>query len=343
MTSTIFIQIAAYRDPDLPATLHNLIQRAAHPERLRFGICLQLAEDDPSDWGPRAFPKHPHLEIVTFRASESRGACWARRQAQSLNGGEDFLLQIDSHMRAVEQWDDLLLTTWHECSDQRAVLSVYPNGFQQPCRLQTSTLPVMGAAGFDAYGILKFQGISRFRLPDEQPERPIPGAFIAGGFLFGPGSVVSEVPYDPELYFDGEEVAMSARLWTSGFNIYAPNRLLLFHLYKSEGTAAGHSATHWGDHSNWFERNRRSLVRVHNLLNSLDRAPQKLKVTPEDLTELNCYGLGKQRTLDEYQQWAGVNFNRSEISEQAKNAEFHKTPPRTRRRTGDRISCLRAC
>ena len=39
MSSTIFVQIAAYRDPDLPATLHNLIQRAAQPELLRFGIC----------------------------------------------------------------------------------------------------------------------------------------------------------------------------------------------------------------------------------------------------------------------------------------------------------------
>ena len=228
MTPTIFVQIAAYRDPDLSATLHNLIQRAAHPERLHLGICLQLADDDPPHWGPSAFPNHPHLEILRFHAAESRGACWARRQAQSVYGGEDFLLQIDSHMRAVEHWDDLLLKTWKECSDKCAVLSVYPNSFQQPCQLQTSTLPVMGAAGFDANGILKFQGISRFRLPDEQPERPIPGAFIAGGFMFGPGSIVNEVPYDPELYFYGEEVSMSARLWTSGFNIYAPNRLLLF-------------------------------------------------------------------------------------------------------------------
>ena len=64
----------------------------------------------------------------------------------------------------------------------------------------------MGAAGFDAYGILKLRGISRFHLPEEQPDRPIPGAFIAGGFLFGPGSIVSEVPYDPELYFYGERL-----------------------------------------------------------------------------------------------------------------------------------------
>ena len=81
MSSTIFVQIAAYRDPDLPATLHNLIQRAAQPERLRFGICLQLAADDPPHWGTSAFPDHPQLEIIRFDAAESRGACWARRQA----------------------------------------------------------------------------------------------------------------------------------------------------------------------------------------------------------------------------------------------------------------------
>ena len=190
----------------------------------------------------------------------------------------------------------------------------------------------MAAAGFDADGILKLRGISRFQLPEEQPDRPIPGAFIASGFLFGPGSIVSDVPYDPDLYFYGEEVAMSARLWTSGFNIYAPNRLLLFHLYKTEQTDQEHSATHWGDHSNWFERNRRSLVRVHTLLNSLDRAPKKLGAKTEDLDNLERYGLGEQRTLNDYQQWAGVNFIRLEVSEHAKHTEFEPTHRRSPRK-----------
>ena len=157
MTATIFVQIAAYRDPDLPATLHNLIERAAQPERLQFGICLQLGDNDPNHWGTNAFPDHPQISVCSFRDADSLGACWAGRQAQSFYGGEDFLLQIDSHMRAVERWDELLLKTWAECSDPGAVLSVYPNGFQQPCFLQTSTLPVMGADGFDENGILRFQ------------------------------------------------------------------------------------------------------------------------------------------------------------------------------------------
>ena len=201
-----------------------------------------------------------------------------------------------------------LLTTWRECSDERAVLSVYPNGFQQPCRLQTSTLPVMAAAGFDSYGILKLRGISRFQLPEEQPDRPIPGAFIAGGFLFSPGSIVSDVPYDPDLYFYGEEIAMSARLWTSGFNIYAPNRLLLFHLYKTEHTDQEHAATHWGDHSNWHDYNLHALKRVHTLLGSLNNAPASIRCLNDELGELKPFGLGRKRSLHMYQQWAGIDF-----------------------------------
>ena len=85
---------------------------------------------------------------------------------------------------------------------------------------------------------------------------------------------MSEVPYDPNLYFYKGEIAMSARLWTSGFNIYAPNRLLLFHPYKTERKEKEHSATHWGDHSNWHHYNLRALERVHHCL-AVSTTPQR--------------------------------------------------------------------
>ena len=322
MTSTLFIQIAAYRDPDLPGTLYNLIQRAANPERLRFGICLQLNDDDPVRWRSEAFPDHPHIKTKTVRSIDSRGACWARKQAQTFFNNEDFLLQIDSHMRAVDNWDELLIETWSNCCDPRAVVSVYPNEFTPPCRLQTATLPVMGVAGFDDYGLLKLKGISLFQLPKQQPKKPIPSAFIAGGFLFGPGSIINDVPYDPELYFHGEEVALSARLWTSGYNIYAPNRLLLFHLYKSEKAKDERPSTHWDDHSQWFELNRKSIVRVHTLLSSLKAAPSCLKPTIDDVDDLNLYWLGEQRSLDDYQKWCGVFFSKQLIQDDARSGQF---------------------
>ena len=322
---SIFVQIAAYRDPELPATLHNLLERAAQPERLRFGICLQLSDSDPAAWNATAFPPHPSLALIPFKAEDSQGACWARHQAQQLYGGEDFLLQIDSHMRAVQNWDDELVTTWEACLDPMAVLSVYPNGFQLPCSLQLDTLPVMAAHRFDDFGILKFQGISRYQLPQQQPTAPLPNAFMAGGFLFGPGGIVSEVPYDPSLYFYGEEVSMSARLWTHGFNLYCPHRLLLFHLYKTSDRGGDASATHWSDHSDWFRLNRRSLVRVHALLGSLEAAPQdRLRPTSDDINDLDRYGLGAKRSLDDYQRWAGVNFAGQTISETASAGRFSR-------------------
>ena len=320
---TIFIQIAAYRDPDLPATLHNLLQHAVHPERLHFGICLQLDATDPLSWGEKSFPDHYHLQLNHVAAADSRGACWARSQAQDFYDGEDFLLQIDSHMRAVQNWDDDLVKTWEACLDPMAVLSVYPNGFQLPCSLQLNTLPVMAAHRFDEFGILKFQGISRYQLPEQQPAAPLPNAFVAGGFLFGPGCIVPEVPYDPGLYFYGEEVSMSARLWTHGFNLYCPHRLLLFHLYKTSRDDGGSTATHWSDHSDWFALNRRSLVRVHTLLESLEAALcDRLRPTSDDINDLDRYALGVERSLNDYERWAGVNFVGRTILEHASAGRF---------------------
>ena len=322
MTGTIFVQIAAYRDPDLPATLHNLLEQAAHPERLRFGICLQLAENDPKAWSASAFPDHSHQQVKLVAATDSRGACWARRQAQTLYDGEDYLLQIDSHMRAVKHWDDLLLRTWTDCNDSRAVLSVYPNGFKQPCQLQTNTLPVMAAKAFDNYGILKFQGISRYKMPDQQPPKPLKNAFVAGGFLFGPGSIVQDVPYDPDLYFYGEEISMSARLWTHGYNMFCPNRLLLFHLYKSASADGDTSATHWSDHQDWFQLNRRSLVRVHTLLGSLSTSQVQLNPVPDDIEGLDNFGLGRARRLEDYEEMTGISFKAQTISQDASAGRF---------------------
>ena len=136
-------------------------------------------------------------------------------------------------MRAVPNWDLKLMESWERCNDAKAVLSVYPNGFEQPCQLNMSTLPVMAARRFDKYGILHFQDISRYRMPEQKPSKPLANAFITGGFLFGPGSIVNDIPYDPNLYLCGEEINVSTRLETHGYNIYTQDRLILFPLYKS--------------------------------------------------------------------------------------------------------------
>ena len=95
---------------------------------------------------------------------------------------------------------------------------------------------------------------------------------------------------------------MSARLWTSGFNIYAPNRLLLFHLYKKEHTDQEHAATHGGDHSNWHHYTLRAFKRVNTLLGSLNNAPALIRYLNNEHGELKPFGLGRKHSLTVYRQ-----------------------------------------
>lgn len=43
---SIFLQIAAYRDPELLKTVEHALSQAKHPENLVFGICNQYSLED---------------------------------------------------------------------------------------------------------------------------------------------------------------------------------------------------------------------------------------------------------------------------------------------------------
>ncbi len=319
-TASIFIQIASYRDPDLSSTLKNLIENALYPKRLFFGICQQLSEYDPKSWSD--IPQHCNLNIVKFDSTESLGAGWARQKAQELYKGEEFILQIDSHMRVIPEWDKELIEAWESCGDPMAILSVYPNKFIPPNALDMSILPIMAADKFDKYGILRFKAVNYFDNQNKKPKYPLPNAFVAGGFYFGPGQIVYKVPNDPEIYFFEEEIAISVRFWTNGFNIYSPNRLIIFHLYRTLKNNQNHSKTHWEDNKEWFIYNRNSIIRVHHLLESIDMAPIRIKSNYKDKYNLGIYGLGNSRSLEDYQTWSGINFKKQNIDKKSKKGIF---------------------
>jgi hypothetical protein len=164
----------------------------------------------------------------------------------------------------------------------------------------------MAAKDFGEDGILRLQALTMFTLPDHQPKTPPIGAFISAGMLFGPGELVKNVPYDPNLYFYGEEITYATRLWTSGYDIYNPDRLALYHLYKNP---VNPSTTHWQDHGAWAVRNEISVKRVRGLL---DRS-----------MNLGKYGFGTVRTIDSYEQWSGIDFKTLTISQRALSGLYH--------------------
>lgn len=298
---TIFIAIAAYRDADLARTVADCVAKARWPEELRFGICWQYAPDDlaPPDVGVAK------LRQIDVPWKKSQGACWARDQALSLYQGEDFLFQIDSHHRFVEHWDAILLSQIEASGETKPLLTAYAQAFDPSGKLPTAGLPTMMLLKeFTEQGIPTFAQAAR---PEWRGGPPRRARFLSGHFIFTLGRFVQDVPYDPDLYFIGEEISMAVRAFTHGYSLLHPSEHVMWHEYSRK-----QRIMHWDDHQAG-QRNSASLNKVRQILTG-------------DICGLD--GLGSARSLAEYENYAGMNFTSARASGGAYNgAEPRQAPP----------------
>lgn len=291
--SQIFVQIASYRDPELVATVQDALQKAAHPDRLTFGIVWQGKPGvDAVPWEQLSW-----CRILLIDSDRSQGVCWARAKTQMLWEGEPYTLQIDSHMRFVYGWDDLLLHMLHQCPTEKAVLTAYPPAYTPPNFLHPHSEPTaLAAAHFTDSGSLSL--VSHHSLTEQI--RPQLGMFIAAGFWFASTQFIQEIPYDPQLYFQGEETSLAVRAWTHGWDIYHPNQIACYHEYERPG-----KPKHWEDHPRWWQLEQTAQTRLRQLL-GLEPA------------NLGHYGLGRHRSLLDYQAFSGVDFQQRSLTDSAR-------------------------
>ena len=300
----IFVNIASYRDTECQWTVRDLFDKAEIPDRVFVGICWQFdPETDQDCFVIKTRPEQ--VRRVDFHPSESRGVCWARAQTQRLWEGEEFTLQIDSHMRFVQDWDRILLEMIDACPAERAVLSTYPTAYEPPDTLLPPLIATILPKEFDGKGMFRVR--STAVPPSKAPKQPTPTAFIAAGYLFAPAGVIEDAPYDPHIYFQGEEITLAARLWTHGWDLFTPNRHVIYHDY----TRRPEKTRHWEDNTNWAMLNERSERRVRRLLSGIPLGPED--ETDETFVEFKRYGLGAARSLAEYEDFCGVRFRTGEI------------------------------
>jgi Glycosyltransferase (GlcNAc) len=296
---SIFVSVASYCDAELVPTIQDCITKARHPQQLRFGVCWQHA--DGEDISP--LYDDPRVDVLDVDWRDSRGACWARAEIMKLYRDEDYFLQLDSHHRFVQDWDIKLIGHLAATASPKPIITAYPPAYTpgQPLSpLDEPTLIVVDRFTDD--------GLPLFRqatIPDWVTlRRPVKARFLAAGFLFTIGSFVHQVPYDPSLYFDGEEITLAVRAYTWGYDLFHPPEVLLWHYYLRE-----HRPKHWSDHSDpavvervWWKRDRASRRRIGNLL----RNPS--------VGRMAC---GPVRTVAEYEAYAGIDFRNRTISEYA--------------------------
>jgi hypothetical protein len=134
---------------------------------------------------------------------------------------------------------------------------------------------------------------------DDANERtePIPARFYSAHFAFADGKFAEEIQHDPQYYFHGEEISIAVRSFTHGYDLLHPHKIFLWHYYTRRGLKK-----HWDDHGKWGDINKASHARNRKLL-SMDG-----EVYDPDF--FGKYGLGTERTLDEYERFAGISFSK---------------------------------
>ncbi len=305
MNGSIFVQVAAYRDPELLPTLRDCVEKARHPERLAFGVCYQARGQTKEH---EALLRFPNCRVAHMEPESAKGTCAARAVTQTLWRGEAYTLQIDSHARFVPGWDEILLDMHSACGD-KAILTAYCPAYAPNAPLDAHPVAhTLGADYFNAYGSLMLAA----RMPLDGMPRPVPGAFWSGHFSFASARVIADIPYDPSLYFHGEEISYAARAWTRGYDLYYPNRAVCYHFYARAGRH-----THWGDQPNWRSRDMLSQQRVRRMLG-----------IEENREDFGRYGLGDERSLEAYERWSGVDFAAMRFSAKAWNGWYSGAYPR---------------
>jgi len=294
----IFIQIAAYRDPEINPTLHSLFNKAKYPNNLKVVICNQYADEDTFNLDKYRDDKRVRIIDVPYK--EAKGVCWARNLIQQEYRNEKYTLQLDSHHRFVKNWDARLIKMLEKLRSKghnKPLLTAYipsydpendPKGrIKQPWRMKFDRFTPEGAVFFMPYTI------------EPKSPNPIPARYFSAHFAFADGIMCKEVPHDPNLYFHGEEISIAVRAYTHGYDLFHPNEVIAWHEYTRKGRTK-----HWDDHSNWNDVNKESHARLRKLLGiDGECAPcVRNKLFKE-------YGLGTVRTQAEYEEYAGIKFN----------------------------------
>lgn len=305
----IFVQLASYRDPQLSTTIQDLLEKADNPEMFTFGICWQYDETEDTS----LYDNKPNFRVKKHHYSESQGLGWARAICNSLYDGEELTLQLDSHHRFLKGWDTMMLEDFDQASafSEKPVLTTYLTPFE-PEQEHYNEIPCLMSQYEFSYDKLL---MSRpWHIMDfKKHNRVIKARTISGHFFLAEGSFIKNVPYDPDIYFGGytEETTLSVRAFTNGYDFYSPYRQYIWHEYTRNNRPK-----HWEDHGTETSIGYKETKKTSGQRDvfARNKTRQMFGQEKHDI-KMNKYGLGKTRSLRDYEVYGGFDFKKCRIQD----------------------------
>lgn len=318
-------------------TVYNAYKKAKHPEKLFIGMVqqnchsecrsgvlanLSMVPVEPDDDCYAKFCetalgkpicKRDQIRVINIDEPESLGPYAARYFASKLWYGEQWFMQIDAHMTFATHWDAISIEMLNKAPSKKPILSHYPPGHTVDLDKKTNSPssrlcgPIFACSDLESQ-IIRLEGAGIFE--KKQNEYPAFAPFTAAGYFVAHSEFLREVPFDPFLpwIFMGEEIIMSSRLWTAGYDIFGPSQSVVGHIYVRR-----HKPKFWESVHRAFTNG------VHNPLQAmvLDRIKYQLGY-PEAakdmlkhksiLTAVEQYSMGTARPLSEYLNIVGLNM-----------------------------------
>jgi hypothetical protein len=308
---TIFISIASYRDLYCSRTLESIYENAKYPNNIFVGLCIQNNDEDEDCLiKNKNFKKYmKNVNIIRLKAYEAKGPTWARYLCTTLFNNQDYFFQIDSHTLFDKDWDYKLMKMTDEIKTNTGskdiVISHYPPSYEDynNKNIDKKMVTSICKGFFNDRNMISFLGAENVNMNNHYVKTP----YIAAGMFFCEGKCLKDVPYDPNLpnLFVGEEILHSARIWTSGYDIYSPTEVVIYHLYTRS------DQPHiWDDKKNYNDEDAHNKVKM--LLTLEEDVNKKV---PEYVKEnIDKYRLGNKRTLDDYYNFAGIDLKEKKVN-----------------------------
>ena len=297
----ILIHLPAYREPELIPTIKSAIENAEYPERLVFGICRQYNPDDGFD-NLDEYRNDPRFKIKDILYTEAKGLAHARAIINDeLLEDEDFVLQLDSHHRFRKNWDTTLIGWYNELviDGYNPLICGYlpyynpkndpADRVMEPWFSMAQCFYPHGTIFIRPTGVPNWQSL----------QKPYPARFLSGHFAFGSNQWAKEVRHDPNIFFSGEEINLTVRSYTSGYDLFHPHRVIIWHATMREERSG---MLVWDDQHKrgenmWHKQQEIGRSRIRQLLGVEDNGH-----------DLSVYTLGNKRTLRDYEKYAGIIF-----------------------------------
>lgn len=330
---TIFISLASYRDLECRPTLESIFLRATHPERIRVAVVDQIEPEDtkcaepqvPCSQDPdQVLCKYRHLiDVFEVRSYLMVGPVFARHIAHRMYRNEYFAMQVDAHVRFVQNWDEDIILQWKSADNEMAVLTTYLTD------ITDSIDPVTHESRRKDRNMmchLNFEGHdkSQMHLVLKSPAKsnpkvqgtPMLHPFWSAGFSFSRGHFVVQVPYDQHsaMVFQGEESSLAIRAFSYGYDFYAPERSVAFHIFAIKDNI-GRRERHkfWENETLYAGALEKSMARIVGITGMAAGSSSTANDYYHQDEEL--YGLGKVRDIQTYFRTYGIHPETSSVED----------------------------